>query len=401
MNKRLAAIAFAACVCGLLFSGAASARQAADTIIVTGVVVSPTTSAGTYVQFFTGPRDATNHDTPFKQISFSGRSNFHFSWTSGGPCKLTPTNGGVFCDLTPFGGPAPNLWFDTIISGTPPTAVSGTVVYADGSTGTFTAPVTEGPPATWEGGVGTPVRKGTSIRISGSFFPPIVQFSVDGGSNWHVTAISSSSGSCGLTPSNGGGSCAFAKPLTSFVLNLTFSGVPPTDLYGQFTFWAANTTGGWSSKFPCNCTKTSTELTGFKKRDHGDKLVFFLKWQLDCNVGSRDSLARCSSAVVLHRPRLPHDLQLRQADGKAWNGSTLHLKCSPKVGTTCKPANTGEKQLELIGPAAARAHATVSFHLGLHCGGFGPGTRTTEDLTLRFDKHGNLDRTRSHLGKLS
>ena len=408
MNKRLTLIAVVACVCGLLFSGAASARQAADTITVTGVIVSPTTSAGTYVQFWI----ATVGTTPFR-LSLSGGSNYHFSWRHGNSgCKLTPANGGLLCDVTLSGGPVTNEDVDTLISGTLPTAVTGTVVYADNSTATLTAPLTVGPPFVWSGGAGA-VRKGTSIRISGSsFFPPITQFSVDGGSNWHVTAINSNSGSCGLTPSNGGGSCTFAEPLTSFVLNLTFSGTPPTDLVGQITWGPANTTNGWSWRFPCNCTKTSAELTGFKERDHSNKLVFFFKWQLDCNVGSRysEARARCVGAIVLHRPRPPHGFQLQQAEGKAWKRGTLYfnLKCAPKVGTTCKPVLTREKELELIGPAAARAHETVNFRTLLHCGWSGPDTRTTrpstgtrEDLTLTFDKHGNLDRKNSHLGKLS
>ena len=82
MNKRLGAIAVVACVCGLLFSGAASARQAANKITVTGAVLGPAPS-GTYVQFWTGNSAPYGDGTPFKQISFSGGSNFHFSWIEG------------------------------------------------------------------------------------------------------------------------------------------------------------------------------------------------------------------------------------------------------------------------------------------------------------------------------
>src|SRR5262245_3962511 len=103
MKKRFGALAIAACVCGLLFSGAASARQAADTINVKRVVLGPATN-GTYVQFFSVMNGS------FKRISLSGGSNFHFSLAGGGPCKLTPTNGGVSCDFTAaFGGPAPDF----------------------------------------------------------------------------------------------------------------------------------------------------------------------------------------------------------------------------------------------------------------------------------------------------
>src|SRR5579862_3193718 len=386
MNKRVAAIAIAACVCALLFSAAASARQAAGTITVTGVVIGNATN-GTYVQF-----DTPNFQPPFKQISLSGGSNFHFSIVpgrlGGGPCKLTPTNGGVACDFTGiFPGGATNLYVNTIISGALPAAVAGKVVYEDGSTGTFSAPITEGPPGPLVEGKISPVVQGSSIQISvANFLPQLRQFSVDGGSNWQITAISSTAGgSCDLTPSNAGGSCAFAKTVMSFVLTVTFTGPPPTVLSGEFTWVGIDGPYRWTHDFrgPCRCTKTTTELTGFKKRAHGDKLVFFLKWKLDCNVGSTDFESRCVGAIVVHHPRLPQGLQLTQPDGKAWNGGTLYFKCLPKQGRTCKPTVTGEKELELIAPAAARAHATLSFHMGLHCGAFGPRTRTTtEDLTI-------------------
>ena len=392
MNKRLGAIALAACACGLLFSGAASARQAADPLTVTGAVLGPA-SNGTYVQFFTG------NGPLMKQMSFSGGSNFHFAgvgW-AGAACQLTPANGGFSCTFSP---PFPNLWVNTTISGTLPSAVTGTVVYADNSTGTFTAPITDGPPASYGYSSGVVVT-GTSIQVSiGSAMPPLLQFSLYGGSNWHVTAGSTSGGSCGLTPTNGGVNCAFATAVTGFVLNATFTGPPPTRLSGQITY-AHNVTLYWAWESSCRCTKTSTEFTGFKKENHGDKLVFFLKWKLHCTGGPR--AGSCMGAVNLHRPALSHDLQLRQADGKAWKGGMLHIVCNPKQVTAagCQ-TTTGTKKFELVGPAAARANRRVSFPMILRCGGSGlGGTRTRENLTLTFDKHGNLDRNTSRLGGLN
>ena len=400
MNKRLGAIAVVACVCGLLFSGAASARQTANKITVTGAVLGPAPS-GTYVQFWTGNSAPYGDGTPFKLISFSGGSNFHFSWigSSGGSgCDLTPSNGGVSCA---FAQPLPNFWINTIISGTLPAAVTGTVIYEDNSTGTFTAPVTNGSPATYGYSMGA-VVKGSTIQISvGSALlalPPILQFSLSGRSNWHVTAISSTAGgSCGLTPTNGGGSCAFATPVTSFVLSVTFSGPPPTYLSGQITY-AHGTTIPWAYEFSCHCTKASTEVTGFKKENHGEKLVLFLKWKVGCSVGSRDI---CRGVINIDHPALPPGLQLRRADGKAWHGGKVTILCNPKTGARCAPAITGERKLDLVGPAAARAREAVTFHVRLRCGGGGlGGTHTKEDLTLRFDRHGNLDRKKSHLGQL-
>lgn len=407
MNKRLGAIVIAACLCGLLFSGAAAARQAADSITVTGVVLGTATN-GTYVQF-------SGNGSSFKQISLSGGSNFHFSasydggagsggWVcSGGPCGVgapcfTPGNGGVSCDFTPFlGGPAPTFWVNTLISGTPPPAVTGTVVYADGSKGTFTAPLTEGPPAHYSQPNFSVGVKGTSIQIQvrPPVLPPILQFSLDGGSNWHVTAISSTGGgSCSLTPSTGGGSCAFATPAFGFVINATFSGPPPTSLGGRITY-AHNVTLPWGAR-ACGCKGMSAAFTSFKKERHG-KLVFFLKWQLECGVGWWGA---CGGAVAIGHPALPPDLQLRQANGKAWHGGMLHILCNHKKGAGCPMILNGEKKLVLIGPAAARARETVSFQLTLRCGPSLSGSRHTEDLTLTFDKHGNLERNKSHLGKL-
>src|SRR5262245_14584095 len=369
MNKRLGAIALAACVCGLLFSGAASARQAADSITVAGAVLGRAPD-GTYVQFFTGNSAPYGDGTPFKQITFSGGSNFHFAGIegAGGNCKLTPANGGVSCTAAPDFQTLPNLWINTTISGALPTAVTGTVVYADNTTGTFTAPITDGPPATYGFSLGA-VASGANLQISlGSAMPPLLQFSLEGGTNWHVTGISSNGGgSCGLTPTSNGGSCSFPTPVYGVALNATFTGPQPTVLHGQITY-AHNVTLNWAYEFSCHCTKTSTKLTGFKKENHGDKLAFFLKWKLDCAVGRRGP---CTGGIIVDHPALPPDLELRQANGKAWDGGKLTIRCNPTGGAGCKPTITGEKKLELIGPTAARANATVGLHLRLRCGGFG------------------------------
>lgn len=90
--SRLAAaggLAIAACVCGLLFSSAASARQATDEVVVTGV------RSSNHIKF-------TAMGSPFKSISFSGGSNWHFTAVSGAnwTCDLTPTDGGAYCAST-------------------------------------------------------------------------------------------------------------------------------------------------------------------------------------------------------------------------------------------------------------------------------------------------------------
>jgi hypothetical protein len=79
----------------------------------------------------------------------------------------------------------------------------------------------------------------SSIQISvGGALPPFLQFSLSGGSNWHVTAISGTgSGNCSLTPSNGGGSCTFATPTLSAAVAVTVTvplTLPATGTYTLF-----------------------------------------------------------------------------------------------------------------------------------------------------------------------
>ena len=396
MSKRAGVLAIAVLVSGLLFSSAASARQTVEPITVTGAVLGPAPS-GTYVQFFTG------NGPLMKQISFSGGSNFHFAGLgqAGAACALTPTDGGFSCSFSP---PFPNLWVNTTISGTVPAAVTGTVVYADDTTGTFTAPVTDGPPASYTGGCCGVAVNGTSLKISTgpqSLLPPVLQFSLSPGSSWHVMAISSSDGNCSLT-SDGGGACTFAKPEYGFAVHATLSGRRPRFLGGQLGY-AHNVSIPWSFAAPCRCTKLSAGITNVETLDQGRKLGFTLRWKLDCTPGSSRSIANgCLGTLGVDQPRLPHGLRLRQANGQGWDGGRLTIQCRKQLG--CARTTTGKKEFVLIGPAAARAGATINLHLRLRCpssGRVADEKRTTEDLTLVFDKHGNLDHSRSHLGRLS
>jgi hypothetical protein len=399
MNRRLAAIALAACVCGLLLASPASAQRSADHITVNAAVLGPTTNGGTYVEF-----TAANGGSPLKQVSFSGGSDFHFSSMTSfeyPACKLTPSDGGVTCSFTSSDPENLNFYFDTFISGTLPTTVNGTVVYADNSTGTFTAPVTNGPPGPYEFPHIRVDVTGTNIQISvlPLALPAISQFSFVGGSDWHVTAISSGGGNCTVT-TDGGGSCDFTTAVYSFVLNATLSGTPPTSLRGRYTTYGGFITQrwGWDYHVLCHCAKTSAELVGFKTEHRSAKLSFILKWKVDCHVGD---VGACGGAVAIRYRPLPVGLRLQQANGKPWHGGLLHLLCQPKKGVSCPPTITGEKELVLVGQAAARERETVRFQLRLRCGGFGlSGTHTREDLTLTFDKHGNLKSETSHLGKI-
>jgi hypothetical protein len=388
MSKRLGALVIALLACGLLFSGSAAAGRADTPIHVTVTVVSPTNANLTYVQVFAGAHVATAADPHFKQLWLYGGSDYHFSWTDQA-CQLDPSSGGVFCDLTKYGGAMPNLWLDAQISGTLPAAVVGKVVYDDNTIGTFTAPVAEGPPVTYGGSWGV-TRNGSRIHISGSIFPPLLQFSFVGGSDWHVTSISGASASCDLTPSNGGGSCSFASPSTTFAIDLTFSGAPPTEIDGQTTFWAANTTEDWYWRFRCACAKLNTELTGFRVEKRGAKLLFFLKWRLDCAWGGDPIF--CDGGISLVRPPLPHGVRLLAPDAGTWKHK-LTVRCSGEAGG-CSRATTGLIRLELSGRRAARANRRITLPVGLTCG----AKQRTEKLVLEFDGRGNLNRKMSQLG---
>jgi hypothetical protein len=127
-------LATVASMCGLLFSGAASARMAADSITVTGTATGPT-----------GIK-LSGYGSAVSGVWVYPGSNFN--WTSvnspGGNCQILPTNGRAYCAYQQPG--VTSFVLTTTISGTLPTAIAGQVVYADNSTGPFTAPVTSGTP---------------------------------------------------------------------------------------------------------------------------------------------------------------------------------------------------------------------------------------------------------------
>jgi hypothetical protein len=136
MRHLLAAggLAIAASACGLLFSGAAFARQASDTITVAGSATGPTS-----IKF-------SGYGSAISGVGFYPGSNF--KWTSvssaGGNCQILVTNGFAYCSYPQPG--VTSFVVTTTINGTLPTAIAGQVVYADSSTGPFTAPVTSATP---------------------------------------------------------------------------------------------------------------------------------------------------------------------------------------------------------------------------------------------------------------
>jgi hypothetical protein len=127
-------LATAVCSTWLLFSGAAAARSAADAVTVEGLAY--VDQGSTTIKF-------TVTDSGLGQIDFHGGSNWHFtSMSAGGAfCNLTPTDGGGECSF-PYPLSTDFAVYATISAAQPPSVVAGSVVYADTSTGEFTAPVT-------------------------------------------------------------------------------------------------------------------------------------------------------------------------------------------------------------------------------------------------------------------
>jgi hypothetical protein len=130
-------LAIVVCACLLLFSGAASARQA-DSLAVTGTRIPNSNN----IQF------QANDTSPFTGLDFEGGSNNSITAISdtsdpGATCNLTPTNNGGGCT---FKTPVTSATILTTWNGTIPTVVYGIVING-GSTAPFTAPVTMGTPA--------------------------------------------------------------------------------------------------------------------------------------------------------------------------------------------------------------------------------------------------------------
>jgi hypothetical protein len=125
-------LAIAACTCLLLFSGAASAKQAAGDTITVVVLGNGKTMLWTV------------HGSPFNDVYFNGGSNSRITsvFDTSDPtakCTLTPTNNGGGCS---FSNTATSATFRTIWNGPLPTMGSGFVGFADTSTQPFTSLVT-------------------------------------------------------------------------------------------------------------------------------------------------------------------------------------------------------------------------------------------------------------------
>jgi hypothetical protein len=140
-------------------------------------------------------------------------------------------------------------------------------------------------------------------------------------------------------------------------------------------------------------------VTDFREKAHGYKFVFDLKWQLDCATGT----GGCLGSITLHDPvkKLPHGLDLlyfRNGAPHHWGGG-LTVQCPDNLNAGCLPKFTGEVKLELVGLSDVRADEKITIPAGLFCQNAQDET-TRENFTLKFDRHGNLDRKESHLGRL-
>lgn len=240
---------------------------------------------------------------------------------------------------------------------------------------------------------------GTDVQFTatGSSFTSIAFF---GGSNWHFSAVSASAWTCGLTPTNGGAFCMSKTPATSYTVDGTISGPLPTEVDGDVGFADAHT-GTFTAKVTegatkCHCASLSAQFTGFNKTSHNTVYGFFLKWKMHCTTGTEGG---CVGQIKFeHAPKLPAGLALHVANRPWKKHRGLTIACGPKPANTCPPTATGKLLFELIGrPKARAAHKQMSFHAILSC----ESKKSEQTFTLTFDKNGNINRKKSHLGKLS
>jgi hypothetical protein len=227
---------------------------------------------------------------------------------------------------------------------------------------------------------------------------PFTSLSFFGGSNWHFSAVSAAAWSCGLTPTNGGAFCMSSTPATSYTVDGTISGPLPPEVDGEVGYADAST-GTFVAKVTegatkCHCAKLSAQFTGFNKQTRNTVFGFFLKWKMHCTTGTEGG---CVGQIKFAQaPKLPAGLALRVAN-RPWEQRGLTVTCSPKPANTCPPTAGGKLLFELIGLPTDRARKKLTFHAILSC----ESKKSQQAFTIKFDKNGNLNRKKSHLGKLS
>jgi hypothetical protein len=112
--------------------------------------------------------------------------------------------------------------------------------------------------------------------------------------------------------------------------------------------------------------------------------------------GLGEAGSRHAGTIDLPHPKLPLGLKVRE-NKEPWHGGPIRITCHARDGT-CPRSLVFTKEFELLGLPEARGGETISFPTTLFC--VPGGKETHEDLELKFDRHGNLERRKSHLGKL-
>jgi hypothetical protein len=187
-------------------------------------------------------------------------------------------------------------------------------------------------------------------------------------------------------------------PATSYTVDTTISGTLPTEVDGEVGY-ADTSTGTFIAKVTegatkCHCANLSAQFTSFNKETHNTVLGFFLKWKIHCTTGSEGG---CVGQIKFeHAPKLPPGLALHVAN-RPWKHRGLTVTCGPKPANTCPPTATGKLLFELTGLPKDRANKPINFHAILSC----ESKKSEQAFTITFDKNGNLNRKKSHLGKLS
>jgi hypothetical protein len=132
-----------------------------------------------------------------------------------------------------------------------------------------------------------------------------------------------------------------------------------------------------------------------------------IRWKLSCAIGqSQSCTGRLQWQGEVKKKLAARGLRLvypRRSEGFG------RLRGSPGLGITCGAARnrgcsdyvlSGVARFKLIGPARLRRGLTIRWRFGVVCFS-NPKKQRTSSLTIKFDRHGRLDRRASRLGPIA
>jgi len=156
----------------------------------------------------------------------------------------------------------------------------------------------------------------------------------------------------------------------------------------------------------CECTRLKARMIGWSQ-NHGTRFILALRWKLSCALGHAQSCTgRLQWQGEVKKKLAARGLRLvypRRSEGFG------RLRGSPGLGITCGATRkrgcseyvlSGVARFKLLGPARLRRGLAIRWRFGVVCFSH-PKRKRTRSLTIRFDRHGRLDRRASHLGPIT